>query len=103
MDKQKDQKLKVMVTDMRHDMTEGEALVWLMNNHMMGAIILMRSILKQELLSIDYLEKIILEYAGSADDVWEEELWNKFMSILKSEPTLAPVLKFDPEIWTKDS
>ena len=84
-------------------MTEGESLVWLMNNHLIGAIILMRTILKQELLDIDYLEKILLEYANASDDVWEEELWNKFMSILKEEPTLAPVLKFDPEIWTKDS
>ena len=92
-----------MVTDMRSDMTEGESLVWLMNNHLIGAIILMRTILKQELLDIDYLEKILLEYANASDDVWEEELWNKFMSILKEAPTLAPVLKFDPEIWTKDS
>ena len=89
-----------MVTDMRRDMTEGESLVWLMNNHLIGAIILMRTILKQELLDIDYLEKILLEYANASDDVWEEELWNKFMSILKEEPTLAPVLKFDSEIWT---
>tara|TARA_R110002167_G_scaffold258881_2_gene465399 strand:+ start:1159 stop:1437 length:279 start_codon:yes stop_codon:yes gene_type:complete len=92
-----------MVTDMRHDMTEGEALVWLMNNHMMGAIILMRTILKQELLSLDYLEKIVLEYAGSADDVWEEELWTKFTDILHNEPKLAPVLSPDPAIWTRDS
>ena len=92
-----------MVTDMRKDMTEGEALVWLMNNHMMGAIILMRSILKQELLDIDYLEKILLEYAGAADDVWEEDLWKKFTAILHKEPKLAPVLKWDSEIWTKDS
>ena len=88
---------------MRRDMTEEESLVWLMNNHLIGAIILMRTILKQELLDIDYLEKILLEYANASDDVWEEELWNKFMSILKEEPTLAPVLKFDSEIWTKDS
>ena len=92
-----------MVIDMRQDMTEGESLVWLMTNHMIGAIILMRTILKQELLDIDHLEKILVEYAGAADDVWEEELWVKFMSVLGKEPTLAPVLKFDPEIWTKDS
>jgi hypothetical protein len=92
-----------MVVDMRQDMTEGESLVWLMTNHMIGAIILMRTILKQELLDIDHLEKILIEYAGAADDVWEEELWGKFMSVLGKEPTLAPVLKFDPDIWSKDS
>jgi len=88
---------------MRQDMTEGESLAWLMTNHMIGAIILMRTILKQELLSIDYLEKILAEYARASDDVWEEEVWKKFISILEEEPTLAPVLKFDPDIWTKDS
>ena len=89
---------------MRQDMTEGESLVRLMTNHMIGAIILMRTILKQELLDIDHLEKILTEYAGAADDEWEEELWGKFMAVLgKEEPTLAPVLKFDPEIWSKDS
>ena len=92
-----------MAVDMRQDMTEGESLVWLMTNHMIGAIILMRTILKQELLDIDHLEKILVEYANAADDVWEEELLVKFMSVLGKEPTLAPVLKFDPEIWTKDS
>ena len=92
-----------MVIDMRKDMTEGESLVWLMTHHMIGAIILMRNILKQDLLDMEHLERILLEYAGAADDVWEEDLWKKFTAILHKEPKLAPVLKWDSEIWTKDS
>ena len=92
-----------MVIDMRKDLTEGESLVWLMTHHMIGAIILMRNILKQDLLDMEHLESILREYAGEADDLWEEELWLKFISVLDKEPTLAPVLNFDPDIWTRDS
>ena len=90
-----------MERDMRADLTEGESLVWLMAHHLIGAIILMRTVRKQQLVSDEYLEDVIKDYLNASDDVWEEELWKHLMRAFEENPVLATVYTREPDTWKK--